>query len=160
MALREQDIRVNGRDGLRQPVNTAGGPSLGELFGQLSGDVSALVNQEMTLAKAELRETATGLAKDGAKLGVAVALGLLGAFAATAFVIAALGDLLDNYWLSALIVTVLYLVVAGVMAKGALSDIRSRSVKPEQTVATLREDADWARREVKGIQREWTSQQH
>lgn len=160
MALREQDIRVVGRDGSRQPGPTPGGPSLGELFGQLSADVGQLVNQEMTLAKAELRETASGLAKDGAKLGVAAALGLLGAFAATAFLILGIGDLLDNYWLSALIVTVLYLVVAAVLAKNAASDMKKRSVKPEQTVATLREDADWARREVKGIKREWTSQKH
>lgn len=160
MALRERDIRVNGRDGLGQPGTTAGGPSLGELFGQLSTDVGQLVNQEMTLAKAELRETATAMAKDGAKLGVAAALGFLGALAATAFVILGLGDLLDNYWLSALIVTAVYLGIAAVMAKGAMNDLKSRSVKPEQTVATLREDADWARREAAGIKREWTSQRN
>lgn len=160
MALREHEIRVNGRDGIRQPGNADGGPSLGELFGQLSADVGQLISQEMTLAKAELRETGSALAKDAAKLGVAAALGLVGLLAATAFVILALGDLLDNYWLSALIVTVVYLVVAAVLAKGAMADLKTRSVKPERTVATLREDAKWAKREVSGIKREWTSQPH
>ena len=160
MALREHDIRVNGRDGLRQPGNAAGGPSLGELCGQLSTDVGQLVNQEMTLAKAELRETGSALAKDAVKLGIAAALGFLAALTATAFVILGLGDLLDNYWLSALIVTVVYGVIAMVMLKGATKDLKTRSVKPEQTVATLREDADWAKREVAGIKREWTSQPH
>jgi uncharacterized membrane protein YqjE len=133
-------------------------PSIGELFGQLSSDAGRLVQQEVALAKAELRETTSMLARDAAKVGVAVALGLLGAMAATAFLIVGLGDLLDNYWASALLVTIVYLAIAGFLAKSAMNEIKTRGVKPEQTLATLREDANWAKREAQGLKRDLTSQ--
>ncbi len=125
--------RVNGRTG-------AGGrePSIGELFGQLSSDAGRLIQSEVALAKAELRETTSMLVRDAAKVAVAAALGLLGALAATAFLIIGIGDLLDNYWASALLVTIVYLAVAGYLAKSAMNEIKRNGVKPEETLATLR----------------------
>lgn len=158
MAVHHPDIRLDSSEGPTQPASMAGGePSVGELFGQLSSDAGRLVRQEVALAKAELRETGATLARDGTKIGIAVGLGLLGGMAATAFLIVALGDLLDNYWLSALIVTVLLLGVATFLAKRAVDDIRRRGVKPEQTLATLREDVDWAKQEAQVVKRGLTS---
>ena len=159
MALEQRDTvieRGNGRLSPGTPQRRE--PSIGELFGQLSNDASRLIQQEMALAKAELRETASMLARDAAKFGVAAVLGLLGALAATAFLIIGLGDLLDNYWASALLVTIVYLAVAGLLAKSAANDIKSRGVKPEETLRTLKEDADWAKREAQALKRDWTSQ--
>lgn len=158
MALDEREILVNRGNGTLRPGAPGGSePSLGELFGQLTNDAGQLIRQEVALAKAELRETGATLARDGAKLGVAAGLGLMGALAATAFLIVGLGDLLDNYWLSALIVTVLFLGIAAYLAKSALADIRSRGVKPEATLQTLREDVSWAKRETEELKREFRS---
>lgn len=150
------DGRVNGRGtpGAAPPAE----PSIGELFGQLSTDAGRLIQQEVALAKAELRETTSMLARDAGKMGAAAALGLLGAMAATAFLIIGLGDLLDNYWASALLVTIVYLAVAGMLAKSAMNEIKSRGVKPEETLQTLREDASWAKREAQELKRDLTSQ--
>ena len=52
--------RGNGRFGAG--TTTGREPSIGELFGQLSNDASRLIQQELALAKAELRETAAALA--------------------------------------------------------------------------------------------------
>jgi hypothetical protein len=159
MALEQRDIIIERGNGRTSPgVMPTREPSIGELFGQLSSDGGRLIQQEMALAKAELRETTSMLAKDAAKFGVAAALGLLGALAATAFLIIGLGDLLDNYWASALLVTIVYLAIAGVLARSAMNEIKTRGVKPEETLATLREDATWAKREAQSLKRDLTSQ--
>ena len=133
-------------------------PSIGELFGQLSNDASRLIQQELALAKAEMKESVATVARDTAKFGAAAVLGLLGALSATAFLIIGLGDLLDNYWASALLVTVVYLAVAAFLAKSAANDLKTRGVKPTETLKTLKEDANWARAEAQALKRDWTSQ--
>jgi len=65
---------VRDLDGAAPGAPTAGEPSLGELFRRLSTDTSELVRQEMLLAKAEVRRTGATLARDGARMGVAIAL--------------------------------------------------------------------------------------
>jgi hypothetical protein len=143
MALREQDVRFsngNGRYEAEQP--------LGDLLKRFGQDAGTLVRQEITLAKLELRESIKGLAKDAGKLGAAAGLGLFGGFAFLAFVIVGLGDLIDNYWLSALIVAVLLLGAAAVMAKGALNHMKESRIAPEETRQTLIEDKRWAKREA------------
>lgn len=118
------------------------------LLKRIGQDASTLVRQEIALAKLEVRESVKGLAKDAGKLGTAAGLGLFGGFALLAFVIIGLGDLINNYWLSALIVAVLLLGAAAVMAKGALDHMKKNSLKPEETVQTLIEDQRWAKREA------------
>jgi hypothetical protein len=157
MAIEQREMRVD-----RGPSPRFGGPlreepPLGVLFKQLSEDASRLMRQEVALAKTELRETATALGKDAAKVGVAAGVGIMGAFAALAFAIIGLGDLLDNYWLSALIVTVVLLVVAAIMVKSAMNDIKQRELKPVQTMETLRADAQWAKREAQTLKRDLKS---
>ena len=152
MAIRERDVRIRDR---RFDVSVNGNGTnevpIGDLFKQIGQDASTLVRQEITLAKLELRESAKGLAQDAGKLGAAAGLGLLGALALVAFVIVGLGDLIDNYWLSALIVAVLLLGGAALLARGALAHMKRNSLAPEETVQTLREDQRWAKREVQNF---------
>jgi hypothetical protein len=134
-----------------------GRASIGELFGRLSDDAQRLIRDEMALAKAELRETGTALAGDGKQLSIAAGITLMGALALTAFLILALGDLLDNYWLSALIVSVLYLGTAAILGRRALADIKRRSMKPQKTIETSRNDVNWAQEQAREVKRELTS---
>jgi uncharacterized membrane protein YqjE len=158
MAVEHRDMRVDGRPGPRMEEPIRGEPPLGELFKQLSEDGARLIRQEMALAKAELRETGSALGQDAKKLGIAIGLALLGAMAATAFLILGIGDLIDNYWLAALmIVTVAYLGIAAAMGKGAMNDVKTRNLKPSQTIDTLRADAEWARQEAQVVKQEWKS---
>ena len=143
MAIRERDVRFNngnGRQATEEPIS--------DLLKRFSQDASTLVRQEITLAKLELRESIKGLAKDAGKLGAAAGLGLFGGFALLAFLIIGLGDLINNYWLSALIVAVLLLGAAAILAKGALDHMKTNRLAPQETVQTLKEDQRWARREV------------
>ena len=141
--------RFDVRDVRQDTVGSNGSEApLGELLRRFGQDAGTLIKQEITLAKLELRESVKGLAQDAGKLGAAAGLALFGGFALLAFVIIGLGDLIDNYWLSALIVAVLLLGAAAVLAKGALAHMKSNSLAPQETVQTLKEDQRWAKREV------------
>ena len=145
-------------DATRPPAGGAGDASLGELFKRLTSDSAELVRQEVALAKAELRETGGMLAADGAKVGAAVGLALAGALALTAFLVIALGNLFDGrYWLSALLVGAVMLVVGAVLAKNAVNDVKRRGLAPRQTIATLREDKAWAGREARDLKHDLTT---
>ena len=136
-------VRGNGRYevDVEEPV--------GDLLKRFGQDAATLVRQEITLAKLELRESTKSLAKDAGKLGTAAGLGLFGALALLAFVIIGLGDLIGNYWLSALIVAAVLLGAAAIVAKGALAHMKQNRIAPQETVQTLKDDKRWAQREVR-----------
>ena len=119
--------------------------SIGELLKQLSQETSTLVRQELDLAKAEMAEKGKHAGKG---IGLFSGAGLfgLGAFLAlTTAIIAALSLVMD-VWLAALIVAVVYGVVAAVLAKSGQSQIKEAApAAPEQTVETLKEDVEWAK---------------
>ena len=136
----------------------ADGQSVGELVKQLSTDTSHLFRQEINLAKAELKESAGHMVKGATKVGIAAGLAIPGLFAFGAFLIIALGDLMnENYWLSALIVSLAMLGVAGLMAKKGVAEFGKASLVPEETVGTLREDAEWAKTESQAFKRAFTA---
>ncbi len=91
------------------------GRSIGELLGDVSANVSTLMRQEVELAKAELRESGTRAGKGvGLFVGAAVA-GLLFLVFLSVSAWWGLGQFVKNQW-SALIVAVIWLIVAGVLA--------------------------------------------
>ncbi len=160
-------IQHEARDGVQRPGNGRGtwnedeyrddGPSLGELLKRLSGDMGTLVSQEVHLAKAELRESASTAAKAASKLGVAMTFAIAGTIALTAFLVIAIGGAIDNYWLAALIVGAAELLAGVLLAKGAINSMKSSGIKPTETIETLREDKAWAAREARDLKREMSS---
>ena len=94
------------------PEATGGDKSIGEALGDVTRDLSVLVQQELALAKAEVRQTATRAGQTaGMFAGAAVA-----AFLFVVFVARPLGgNQRPNWvWLGAVIVAVIWLV-AGVV---------------------------------------------
>ncbi len=131
-------------------------PSLGELLARITSDTTELVRAEMKLARAELRQMGATVAADATKVGIGIGLALAGALATTAFLVVAVGAAIGNYWLAALIVGVVLLGAGALLVRGAVADIRARGLVPEQTLATLREDAAWAKRELADVKQELT----
>lgn len=122
--------------------------SLGELLGDLSREVSALMRQEVQLAKTELTEKAVSAGKGAAFFIVA---GVIALFAVQALLAAAvLGlALVVPAWAAALIVGAVLLVVAGIVAFVAVGSMKqAKSPVPRQTVETLKEDVRWARQQM------------
>ena len=130
------------------PAPQGAEPSLGELVKLLAQDSATLVRQEMALAKAEMRENLRSYTKDVAMVVVGGVVALIGALVLIAFLVVALGDALDNYWLGALIVGVLFVAVGAFMAKKNLNNLKHDDLKPEQTIQTLKEDKQWIQNEM------------
>ena len=119
---------------------------LGELFKQLSQDTATLVRKEIELAKVEMSEKGKHAGKAATLLGSAGVLGFLALFAFTLFLIFLLGEALNNVWLAALIVTVVYGAVAAFLGiKGRDKLKEAAPPTPEQTVETVKEDIEWAK---------------
>jgi uncharacterized membrane protein YqjE len=119
--------------------------STGDLFKRLSQQTSELVRKEVDLAKAELTEKGKTAGKGAGMFGGAGLFGLTAFFALTACLIALLGTAME-VWLAALIVTVLYAAVAGVLALIGRRKLKEATPPaPEQTIETLKEDVQWAK---------------
>jgi uncharacterized membrane protein YqjE len=118
--------------------------SVPDLLKQLSTETSTLVKQELDLAKAELSQQGKRAGMGAGFIGGGALFGL-GAFGAlTAMFVALLGLAMDT-WLAALIVTVVYGAIAGVLALRGKNKIQEATPPAEQTVETLKEDARWAK---------------
>lgn len=133
-------------------------PSLGDLFRQLAQDSSTLIRQEMNLAKTELRSNFRSFAKDAVMLAIGGGLLLVALLVLTAFLVAALGDLLGNeYWLGALIVGATYALIGWVMLNKGKKGLQHDDLRPEQTLQSLQADKQWAQSEMQQVKRELTS---
>jgi uncharacterized membrane protein YqjE len=131
-------------------MSAHGGPSdlreqsIGDLLKQLSQETSTLVRQEMALARAELGEQGKRAGTGAGMLGGAGVAGLLTLGALTATVIALL-DLAMVTWLAALIVTVVWAVIAAVLAAQGRTKLKQAGPPAPQTVETVKEDVRWAK---------------
>ncbi len=111
--------------------------SLGDLLGEVTRDLSALMRQEVALAKAELKETATTSAKGAGMLGGAgYAASMVVLFLSLALW-AALANLVGWGW-SGVIVAVLWGIIAAVLYAVGRKELKNVKGAP-QTVETLQE---------------------
>ncbi|HEY8284403.1 MAG TPA: phage holin family protein [Chloroflexota bacterium] len=122
--------------------------SLGDLFGDLSRETTNLIRQEVTLAKVELSQKATQMGKDAAMLAAGGALLYAGLLALIAAAIIGLAQAWA-WWLSALVIGVIVVGVGGLLVLSGLKAMRRASLVPTQTVQTLKEDAQWAKNQIR-----------
>lgn len=123
--------------------------SIPDLLRELSEETATLVRQEMKLARAELAEKAKPAAASAASFGGTALFGF-GAFGAiTAALIAALALALPT-WTAAVIVAVVYGVVALVLMQNGKKKLRE--AEPPlipQTTQTVKDDISWAKTQAK-----------
>jgi F0F1-type ATP synthase assembly protein I len=115
--------------------------SLGELFGEMTSELSNLFRKEVQLAKVEGRAE---VKRAGAAAGMFAGAGIAG-WLALLFVSLALAWLLDqamNTALAFLLVGVLWAVVAVVLLSSAKKKAKQVEPLPE-TTETLKEDMEW-----------------
>jgi hypothetical protein len=120
------------------------GASLGELMSEIAADVSTLMRQEVELAKAEIKQEAVKAGKGAGMLGGAAYAGHLVLLFGSLALALAIGSQIGYGW-GAFIVTVVWAIVAAVLAARGRAQMRRVHPKPERTVQTLKEDAQWAR---------------
>jgi len=121
---------------------------MGELFKQLSDELSTLVRQELKLAQAEMTAKGKQAGLGVGMFGGAGLAGVLALLTLTTFLVALLSEGMD-VWVAALIMTVLYAAVAGVLALNGKRRISEATPPvPEQTVESVKEDVQWAKTQL------------
>ncbi len=121
--------------------------SLGDLFSELATETSTLVRQEVALAQTELTQKATSVGKNVGFLVVGGAVGYAALLAILAAAIIGLAYFVQ-WWAAALIVGVVVGIVAFLLISSALKALKATSLTPNQTVETLKEDAEWLKNQV------------
>lgn len=122
--------------------------SLGDLFTELANESSALMRQEVALAQAEITQKATKVGINIGHLVVGGSIAFIAVQAIIAAIIIALGVLIGSYWISALIVGIIVAIITYFMVSSALESLKKLELTPEQTVETLKEDAEWVKEQV------------
>ena len=113
-----------------------GRPSIGELLSDVSQDITTLLRQEVELAKAEVKQSAT---RAGKGAGMFAGAGVAGHMVLLFVSIGAwwgLGDSMGHGW-SALVVAGIWMVIAAVLALAGRSEIKSVTGVP-QTADTVK----------------------
>ena len=111
-------------------------PSVGEVFSDLAADFSTLMRQEVELAKAELRQSATRASKGAGLLAGAGISGHMVLLFASVGAWWAIGDAIGRGW-SALIVAAAWLVIAAVLGLMGRREISAVPGVP-QTAQTVK----------------------
>ena len=118
--------------------------SLGDLVGEVSRDLSALMRQELELAKAELSESAKRAGAGAGLLGAAGYAAMMAVLFLSLALWWALGTLVGLGW-SGVIVAALWAVIAGILyavGRRRLATVRGAP----QTVETVKEIPEALRR--------------
>lgn len=118
---RGENLDVNPHTGI-DPTDPAG-PSIGQLLGNVTEDLSTLLRQEIALAKAEGQQSAKNAGKGAGMLGgagVAANLALIFASLALMFVF----DMFMPIGWAAFTVAVLWAIVAGVLALAGKKEVQ------------------------------------
>jgi hypothetical protein len=122
--------------------------SLGSLVTTAVADVQKLLQQEVALAKAELREEAGRAGKAAGMYGGAGFAGYMVLVLLSFAAVIGLGHLIGTGW-AALVIAVVWAIAAAAMYAMGRNRMRTVSPKPERTIETLKEDAQWARHPTK-----------
>jgi len=123
--------------------------SIGELFADLTRDMSTLVRQEVQLAKTEVTQKATRAGKDVGYIAAGGLLAYTGFLALVAAVIIVLGTVGVPWWLSALLVGLVVAAVGYFLIMKGRDALKRLDMAPRQTIQTLKEDAEWAKEQTR-----------
>ncbi|MFF9089192.1 phage holin family protein [Streptomyces sp. NPDC014991] len=118
--------------------------SVGELLAVVTSDVQTLFRQEIELAKTEVRQEAAKAGKAAGMYGGAGFGGYMVLLFLSLAAVLGLANVMDGGW-AALIVAAVWAVVAAVLYQRGRTQMRAVEPKPERTVESLKEDAEWAR---------------
>jgi hypothetical protein len=115
----------------------AASTSLGDLLGEVSRDISTLMRQEVALAKAELKESASKTAKGAGLMGAAGYAALMAVFFLSVALWWALGTLMGGGW-SGVVVAVIWAIIALIAFMIGRKKLAQVEGAP-QTVDTIKE---------------------
>jgi uncharacterized membrane protein YqjE len=137
------------RRSTRMSDEEAGRPDegIGSLLGGIIKDLQDMVRGEIQLARAEIRDDM------GTIRSSLMSIGLAALFALTGFIFAMLAatyvlNIWVRMWIAAAIVGAALLTIGMVLAMSAKKKMSAASLKPEQTIASVKETSQWAKQQI------------
>jgi len=112
--------------------------SIGALVSDISSDLSTLVRQEVELAKAEAKQSATQAGKGAGMLGAAAVAGQLALVFLSVAAWWALGEVIGRGW-SGLVVAVVWAVIAAILAASGRSQLKKSPMGLPRTTETVKD---------------------
>lgn len=122
-------------------------PSLGQLFSNLTSEVSTLVRQEIALAKLELGQKVNVIVWQAIWLTLGAVMLFAAFLALMATAIIAIAYALP-WWLSALIVTVIVGGIGTWLVIKGIDKLKNTSMAPQQTIESIKEDQTWLKHQT------------
>jgi fatty acid desaturase len=116
--------------------------TLGQIFKELTENVSTLFRSEIALLKLEIKDTVTKLGGGIAFFAAAACLAIFGLGFIFVTIVLALVRLGLPAWLAALIVTILLFVAAGVLALLGKRKFAQVNFVPEESVKQIKTDVE------------------
>ena len=123
--------------------------SLGDLFGDLSRQLTTLIRQEIDLARTEMTAKATSAGRDAALIGAGGALAYGGALVLLGALVLILVQLGVDAWLAALIVGIVAVAIGAILMDRGRSRLSQVDMAPERAIETAKDEADWAKEQLK-----------
>lgn len=138
-------------DEMRETVRE-GTDSLGGIVSGIVEDLQEIVRGEVQLAKTELKEDASQMGR-GAGMAIGGAfVGLVG-FSFLMLGMTYVLNLWMRMWIAAGIVGIVLILIGLALAMSGKNEIQQANLKPEQTLESLKEDQEWASRQMNSVKR-------
>ena len=125
--------------------------SLGQIFKDLSADLSTLFRSEVALLKLEIKDTVAKLGGGTAMFAGAVFLGLFGVAFLFVTIVLGLVALGVPAWLSTLIVTVVLFAAAGVLAFMGKKKFAAVEFVPNESIQQIKTDVESIKSDIARI---------
>lgn len=119
--------------------------TLGELFGELTRELSTLVRQEISLARTEMSHKVDKVRLDVTMMAAGGAVAYAGLLALVAALILGITRLGVPGWLSAFIVGAVIAGTGYYLIRKGMAALKSEDLAPRAAVESVKEDAKWIR---------------
>lgn len=130
-------------------MNDKSNRSLGELFADLTRETRELITQEIALARTEMSQKVSAFTREAAMVAAGGALLYAGLLVFIAFIAVALAALGLPWWAATLVTAILVLGIGGILLMAGLKAMKRQSLAPNQTIDTLKENAEWIRQHAR-----------
>ena len=122
--------------------------SISDVLTDIVRNIQDIVRSEIRLAKTEVAEDWQKVRAGGVLLGIGAVLGAYGAFFVLLCVVNVLSQVMPS-WAAALVVGVVLAVLAVVLISSGSAKLRRARNPAPRTVATLKENVQWAKHQIK-----------
>ncbi len=125
--------------------NTREGGSFGSLISNVTQEVTALIRNEVELAKAEMRQKTAQLGVGVGSVAAGGGVLMCGFLVLLASAVFGLNIFVEAMWLSALIVGVVVVIIGFIMLQSGKKKLQATNLAPNRTMASLQNDQGMAK---------------